>query len=553
MKFLTILVILINLIPNILFAEDKADNTYKEARKCYHEMNSMPKGSQTRPKWYKCYMLFNNVAENYSKSPKAAYSFLSAGLIFRKIYELTGNEDDAIEAISSFRKVADRYSKSSLADDALFNIGNLEWEVLRNKDASQNTMLKILRWYPDGDMQNHAKTYLTTNLGVKLPKSYITRRAKPKDRALIKSLKRVTSKDQEKLVLKTKGDFSIQEITLDLKNPKLTGYKVIFKNGKFSKTFNTNEYSYIGKSIIRDIKAVQEKKKEPELVLILKNGYGCNAKKLKKELNITCAKELMVQSNALKPVSNNPWKKNTSPTISKAKQIAVPTKSKLTIIIDPGHGGTDTGAIGKQGTMEKDIVLKIAKRLGWQLRNKYSADVHYTRIDDSTLTLDERIKFANTHNADLFISIHANAAQNANLDGYQTYYLNNASDKAARRLAARENASLGKNMDDIEKIVLTLMQNANTDESSRLAKNIHKRVLSKMSKYGLKDRKIKSALFYVLVGAKCPSVLIETSFISNPKEEKNLKNANYQENLALGIFEGIKNYLNTSQTLRAKR
>jgi N-acetylmuramoyl-L-alanine amidase len=234
--------------------------------------------------------------------------------------------------------------------------------------------------------------------------------------------------------------------------------------------------------------------------------------------------------------------------VRKGAQSGTAGKS-LRIIIDPGHGGRDTGAIGPNGVEEKTVTLAIAKRLARELQDDMGATVYLTRSRDVDLPLEKRNALANAKKADLFISIHANANRNRKVSGIETYYLNNASDEAAKRLAQRENKSAEKPQSQVDKILLTLSQNYTTEESRVFAGDVHKTVIDKLSgRYkGLKDLKVRSALFYVLVGAKCPGILVETSFISNPLEEKRLTNPAYQSAVADAIASGIERYVKTDK------
>ncbi|MCP3925768.1 MAG: AMIN domain-containing protein [Desulfobacterales bacterium] len=226
-----------------------------------------------------------------------------------------------------------------------------------------------------------------------------------------------------------------------------------------------------------------------------------------------------------------------------AKQLALGVK---TIVIDPGHGGRDTGAPGyKRGVYEKDVVLKIAKKLARIIKRKIGCKVYLTRTRDKYISLEERTAIANTKNADLFISIHTNASKNKRATGIETYFLNLATDNASISVAARENATSKKNISDLQSILNDLMQNAKINESSLLARYVHKSLVNHMGKkYSrIKNKGVKQAPFYVLLGAQMPSILIESSFISNKTECKRLKNSHYQEQLCLGITKGIKTYI----------
>ncbi len=223
---------------------------------------------------------------------------------------------------------------------------------------------------------------------------------------------------------------------------------------------------------------------------------------------------------------------------------AKPTPPPLIIVIDPGHGGKDTGAIGYKKMREKDIVLQISRRLAKNLKSKLGAQVVLTRSQDRFITLDNRDHIAVRKKADLFISIHANAAKRKGAAGIEIYYLNNATDEAAKRLAARENRGSLKSLSELQAILNTMIQNESTTLSALLAEQIKKAIQSKVAnKYPLDRLKIRSALFYVLVGSKAPSILLETGFITNPKEAKRLASAAYQNKLVHAVTTGVANYL----------
>ncbi|GAB4538114.1 MAG: N-acetylmuramoyl-L-alanine amidase [Thermodesulfovibrionia bacterium] len=222
------------------------------------------------------------------------------------------------------------------------------------------------------------------------------------------------------------------------------------------------------------------------------------------------------------------------------------------VVIDPGHGGEDPGAIGPSGLMEKDVVLDIAMKLGKRLKEDYDIDVLYTRTTDVFIPLNERTEFANSRDADIFISIHANASPNRDRKGVETYILNWTDDKEAMRVAARENAISFKKMqnahNELQLILLDLARNNKRDESIRLAHHIQKSIIS-----GLKDANnwvddlgVKQALFYVLIGAEMPSVLAEVSFISNPIEERMLAKDSHRDMIANSIANGVGEYIKQS-------
>jgi N-acetylmuramoyl-L-alanine amidase len=232
------------------------------------------------------------------------------------------------------------------------------------------------------------------------------------------------------------------------------------------------------------------------------------------------------------------------PASALAKQLALGISR---IIIDPGHGGRDYGAPGYlKGIHEKDIALQISRRLAKMIRLELKCQVFMTRNSDKFLTLEERTAIANTKSADLFISIHTNSHRDRNVFGIETYFLNLATDDEAIRVAAIENATSTKNISDLQNILFDLVQNAKINESSRLAGHVQGAMISvlKSRRYSrINDKGVKQAPFYVLLGAQMPAVLVETSFISNPRECKRLINPKYQERLCEAIVDGIKKYI----------
>jgi N-acetylmuramoyl-L-alanine amidase len=229
---------------------------------------------------------------------------------------------------------------------------------------------------------------------------------------------------------------------------------------------------------------------------------------------------------------------------SLAKQLALGVKL---VVIDPGHGGKDFGAPGYlKGVHEKKIVLQIAQRLAKKIREDLKLEAVLTRNSDRFLTLEERTAFANTKGADLFISIHTNANRDSRAYGIETYFLNLATDEEAIRVAAMENATSTKNISDLQKILYDLMQNAKINESSRLASYVQSSIIRhlKDNRYDrIKSKGVKQAPFYVLLGAQMPSILIEASFVSNPRECKRLADPKFQDRLADGVVQGIRSYI----------
>lgn len=217
-----------------------------------------------------------------------------------------------------------------------------------------------------------------------------------------------------------------------------------------------------------------------------------------------------------------------------------------TIVLDPGHGGKDPGAIGRGGLKEKDVTLKLAKMLREKLTNDAGAKTILTRDTDIFIPLEERTAIANSRDADLFVSIHINASPKRTASGIETYILNFSNNEEAKRLAARENATSTRSVSDLEFILNDLIKTAKTNDSARLAAVVQENLVTGLRKKfdSVKSHGVKGAPFYVLVGTKMPAVLVEVSFISNPDEEERLRDEAYLNEVVEGIAAGVLHYMN---------
>jgi N-acetylmuramoyl-L-alanine amidase len=221
-----------------------------------------------------------------------------------------------------------------------------------------------------------------------------------------------------------------------------------------------------------------------------------------------------------------------------------------TIVLDAGHGGHDSGATGPTGLMEKDLVLDVTRRVAKLVEARLGLKVLLTRDSDNFVTLRDRTSYANRQHADLFVSIHANAHREAAADGVETYFLSSeATDSTARQVAAAENGviqleqqtgrSSGQGLDIVKAILWDLAQSEFQVESSRLAEVVHDSMTQSLR---ISNRGVKQAGFYVLGGAAMPAILLEIGFVTNPREERKLKDTKYRDEIARAIFAGLAEY-----------
>jgi len=236
---------------------------------------------------------------------------------------------------------------------------------------------------------------------------------------------------------------------------------------------------------------------------------------------------------------------------------AIPAKTgKFRIVLDAGHGGWDLGTVGRQGLLEKDLVLDVTERLGKLLQTRLGSEVMFTRTSDTYLPLDQRADIANQAQADLFVSVHANYSNSANARGVETYYTNLFSAPGSKELAAEKRA--GATNDDAIAAHVTPVSlspaglHEKIQESQRLASSVQRSLYATLaaSSPDIRNRGIKDSSFAVLTGTTMPAILTEISFVSSPADERNLQSAAYRQQIAEALYQGIARYEQSSS--RAK-
>jgi N-acetylmuramoyl-L-alanine amidase len=582
---------IIILIAHGAAAQTGTADEYDSGKGCYRELLRQG-GKAPADEWRRCIAFFDGYYERNPKSGKASAALFSAGKLKQEHYRLRRDRSDLDGSVKSFNELIRNFPTSSLADDALYRIGCMRQDAFDQPERARKAFSHILEKYPSGDMAVNAKARLA-KLGPEKAVAAPTAETAPAESVAVAEADVETEAPEsapaeptteEAAATKSNDDIEESDLVAADADSDKTEY---VRSGEAADAFNratllgvdvkeASGTTAVDLVIDRDVEHSVEFTElglrtgsPPELEVILLHTKAAKDLRRERLLESNCidsykVKGLILSSGIkvtfkLRPEigykvkrSGRGLKVTFSPT---SVATAVPSaegaagkaseSSDYTIVIDPGHGGDEDGAIGPGGTKEKDVTLAIAKRLANELRSKLGARVYLTRTRDTTMTLEQRNQVAVRKKADLFISIHANASRDRSISGIETYFLNNASDEAAARLAARENRNAGKKLTEVEHILSTMLQNYDAAESMELAKNVHGRLAKKVTrKHGrIKDRGVRSALFYVLVGAKCPAILVETAFISNPKEEKLLKNRKYQRNVADAIADGVKGYL----------
>jgi N-acetylmuramoyl-L-alanine amidase len=270
-------------------------------------------------------------------------------------------------------------------------------------------------------------------------------------------------------------------------------------------------------------------------------------KPVRKTVPAVAPTELAAGKKATRPaLSDDVVVREAQPTASGDRSLTRALGLKIgKIVIDPGHGGHDTGTIGPKGLQEKDLVLDVSRRLGKLLTTRLGSEVVYTRSDDTFIPLETRTAIANQEGADLFVSVHANSSHDPDARGVETYYLNFTSSPDALEVAARENAVSDKTIHELQDLVKKIALKEKIEESQEFAgdveSSLHDGLAAKNP--GLRDRGVKKAPFIVLIGANMPSILAEISFVSNPGDERKLRTSDYRQRIAESLYRGIAKYV----------
>lgn len=537
-----IILIIVKLLvfPAIIFSATD-ETLYYKGDECYKNIIKSGK-TKYRENWQSCIESFKEAYRQNPKGRYAAASLYMIGKIYRELYTVTQKGTDKQEAIHYFQRVITEFKRSNyipLAKRALVEISSLtDDRENRRKDTGGAISKK------NEPVKNSTSSYDTsTTISQSLPKNQIT---------TISALRFWSNPNYTRIVVDADNETTFshhilnedpsinkpQRLFIDFDNSRLGASldKPIPIDDNLLSNVRAGQYTPDKVRVVVDIKSFQNYK-----IFSLRNPFRLILDVWGKD--VLAKTDVPAPQEKIEPIEpQSPPEKE--PSVNRlAKQLALGVKK---IVIDPGHGGHDPGAVGySRDVLEKDIVLSISKKLERKLRSQLGVEVIMTRNTDRYLSLEERTAIANTKNADLFISIHTNASPDRNAYGIETYFLNLATDDDAIRVAARENATTRKNISDLQAILNDLMKNAKINESSRLAAHVQKSMHTHLNRrYSqVVNKGVKQAPFYVLLGAQMPSILIETSFISNKRECERLNDSVYQEYISDAIVDGIRNYI----------
>ena len=504
---------------------------YLDAEACYQELARSASKRKYRQNWLKCIDKFKTVHRSDPSGPWAAAGLYRTAVVYQELYAYSNRAADIQTSRRLYEQVVDEYPQSIYRPKAL--------AALKSMPSASTARAKTVKKPPPKSdaiatiIEDAAPTETPVQNVTPLPSGGVVSVNGLRFWSNPNYTRVVIDADQEtdyhhRLLKKDPEIHKPQRLYIDLNNSKLKP--------------DLERQVPINDDLLTHVRAGQYKKDSVRVVVDIKSFKSYKIFSLKNPFRIVIdvwGHEAPWTQTASGPPPSTPEVNGGT----LAQQLALGVRR---IVVDPGHGGKDYGAPGYyKGVHEKNITLAIGKRLAQKLRSELKCEVIMTRDRDRYLSLEERTAIANTKNADLFISIHTNAARDRRAYGIETFFLNLATDDDAILVAARENATSTKNISDLQSILNDLMQNAKINESSRLAAQVQIKLYKTMKgQYSqIKSKGVKQAPFYVLLGAQMPSILIETSFISNPRECKRLNNRQYQDLMCDGIIAGIKNYV----------
>jgi N-acetylmuramoyl-L-alanine amidase len=507
-----------------------------EAQKTYDRLMANSRHQKYRDKWFNCIAKFQSAFHADPKGPLAPKALYTIGELYMGLYTKSYLEEDREIGKKFFKDVARRFPENEYGKKAQRFIhkearkSDLQTARLTPEERKQAALDRITRMIAESEGK----------------RSGSDKKIKKSDRTtVVNNLRHWSNPNYTRIVIDAKGesDFNHRFLKKDKTLKKPERLYVDLERARLGE--GLKRHIPINDNHLIDVRAGQYTSSVVRVVVDIKSFETYKIFSLKNPFRIVVdvwgidADKGNVPYDELGVVDSD----SDVPKVTLARSLALGVRRN---VIDPGHGGRDYGAPGYyKGVHEKDIVLQIGKRLARMVEERLNCQAIMTRTNDKYLTLEERTAIANTQNADLFISIHTNAARNRRAYGIETFFLNLATDDEAVMVAARENATSARNISDLESILTDLMKNAKINESTRLAGYVQRSLYTQMSvRYSnVKDKGVKQAPFYVLLGAQMPAILIETSFISNSRECKRLMSTGYQELLCKGIIRGIEKYI----------
>ena len=571
-------------------ASSPASIDYEKARASYQSFFKSKKGMDRRDRWVSVIKKFESVYKNHFPSNEAYKAIFTTGDLYEQLFSISRRDKDLDAALEAYQKTVKEFKPDRLTDDALYRQGEIFFS--RGKYvAALNSFEKVSTLIPKGDVAAKARSRIP-NVRSFVPKGDLVKQVSLKETKNTSYSKENSSLTGGKKLILKKIDYKVGSDSFRV--VVYTSEAVTFSQGRLSKPervyINFKETQLadsvakeikIGSRFLKGLRLSQLDKENTRLVVDLnesnnlKIGVWSEGHKLFVELSNKKAPDVKVASkpkipftkkiaskpkipstkavNFDKKVKHNKEPRKVAVKVSKKRSLPVVNKKLPLIVVDAGHGGSDLGAKGYRGIQEKNVNLAIALRLKDILTSRYKYRVILTRGDDTFIPLPGRGKIANDNNADVFVSVHANAAPRRAAHGIETYYLGQGHSEEAKATAARENGKLVKSVkdDETQEILASMISTTKINKSSRLAGNIQNQLYQSMRKKysGVKNLGVKEGPFFVLHDTNMASVLVEVGFVTNPREESRLKQSSYLDRLASSIAKGVSKFVQDSDPM----
>jgi len=535
------------LVEGVGWGAKRDKDLYLAAKKEYELLKKAKITNGNSRRWEALAERFQKIPQEFPRSPYAGDALLYTGKAYQELYGFNQKETTLDLAIKNWSALVSRYPTSPLVQEARYWLGVGFEEGKGDTAEARKQYQALVEKYPKGDWTAKAQKRLD---GMKRAEEEKKEQARLSSaapgKALLTQLRYTSSQTYTRITMDLSAEIRFEthmikeepakglppRIYVDLLGTRLAmdGSQPIVVQDRLLKQVRVGQFSADVVRVVLDMSSLTSSN-----AFLLPDPYrlviDIQGQKDKEELAaLEKKREPSPSRKAIKPASSSLRK----------------------IVLDPGHGGKDPGAIGVKGILEKDIVLAVAKKLAKKLKGEMGITVVLTRQDDTFIPLEDRTAIANAEDADLFISLHTNASPNPTAKGIETYYLDNTTDEAAIRLAARENGTSRKSITDLQFILSDMTQNAKLEDSITLANRLQASLVSFMGKRQgeVKDLGVKKAQFFVLVGAKMPSVLVELLFVTNKAEGRALARQAYQDALVEALLEGVKKYQEGAQVVK---
>ncbi len=555
LALIALLVVILGPGPCRAAVPDLADKRYKLAASYYNNSCAFDAQALSRNQWQECLRLFQKAhdlsPQHQEVAPKSLFMMAK---IYSRAYEQFGMREDLKASAAYYEKLTFTFPNHSLADDALVALGKI---VLENRDRSdvvnkERLLTKALAAYgPDNGMGDTAGFLLkrlqehSQQRSGEEPESAetIVNSIRPAAHAahITRPVRFWSNKNYTRVVIETSAPVRFKEHVLKANGKLPPRLYVDLFDCRIPSTYQNPVTIQDG--LLKRSRAAQFDPSTSRVVIDLETLAQYKIFSLHEPFRVVIDITGTAKTPEVPVIPRQPWDPNKEFTL--AEQLGLGVK---TIVIDAGHGGKDPGAIGRKGLREKDVVLKVALKTRDALRKK-GYKVVLTRSTDTFLPLEERTAIANTENADLFLSIHANSAPNRRARGLETYYLSLATTNEEKQAAALENAVSSKQLSELQSILSDIMKNSKIDESRKFAGTVQHAMAAGLKKQyqDVKNLGVKKAPFFVLIGAQMPSVLAEIAFLSNKEEEKRLRSDSYLTALANELANGVEMYSRSLQ------